>query len=70
MRTPIRLETLDNEHAVFRGSAEETFTRTSLVGEVELSQHYPAVMLQRSIWEDIGRPVAMMLTLEAIEVNV
>ncbi len=64
--TPITLHTLDDENAVFVGTAEETFTRTHPLGQFEVSGTYPAVFIQRTMWEQMGRPTALMLKLQAM----
>jgi len=65
IRTPVTLDILDKEHAVFTGSAEETMQQmVPFAGSIEVTGHYPAVFLQRQVWEDMDRPVMLMLILE------
>ena len=64
MRTPVTLDNLDKEHALFTGSSEETLERATMFGSVEVTGNYPAVFLQRSLWEDVGKPVLLTLVLE------
>lgn len=64
--TPVTLHTLDDENAVFVGTAEETFTRTHPLGQLEVTGTYPAVFLQRAVWETMGRPTTLMLRLDSM----
>lgn len=63
INTPVTLHSLDDENAIFVGLAEQTFTRRHPFGEYEVEGHYPAVFLQREVWENMGRPTALMLSL-------
>jgi hypothetical protein len=65
MRMEITLESLDSEHAVFAGLAEETIVRRHpLFGETEIDAKYPMVYFQRAVWEILGQPTSFMLVLE------
>lgn len=64
LRTPVRLDQLDKQHACFTGTAEETQTVQHPFGETEIATKYPMVFIQRSIWEGLGSPVAFTLVAE------
>lgn len=62
--TPVSLDRLDDDHAIFAGTNEEILKRAiPFVGEIEIDARYPTVWMQRSYWEAIGRPVEFMLRL-------
>ncbi len=67
LSTPVRLDTLDAEHAIFVGSSEATrhvhlpFSQEPL----EISVSFPKFVLERAVWEGLGCPTS--LTVAAYE---
>lgn len=67
VETPLMIESLDDDSVVFRGSAVETSTRTTMFGAAhEVESKFPALMLQREVWLSIGAPTSVMVRVETM----
>jgi hypothetical protein len=63
INTPIKIDHLNDQYASFVGTAVDTRTVSSLMGSQEVEQNYPAVYLQRGVWEGLGSPTLLTLVL-------
>lgn len=65
VRTPMTLNVLGDEYAGFVGTAEKTQERMDILGRTQ--EHtflYPAIMLEREHWIELGMPTKLILILE------
>lgn len=59
--TPLTLHSLDEQRAVFVGTAEEQKTFTTVFGEQTVDAKFPVFAISREHWDSIGRPVQFLI---------
>jgi len=71
LNVPLKLDLLDDEKVVFTGTDTTQVTRQTLFGqEIEAVTNWPGVMLPRNVWDEMGCPTVLMLTLDEVRVGV
>jgi hypothetical protein len=70
IETPVMLSHLDGDHATFNGLADQTRTFHTPWGEFESTGKFPVVVIQRDIWEDLGRPTTLVMSLDLVGADV
>lgn len=62
IETPLTLDRLEAEQAVFVGSAEKTVEFTGPLGMTgEGTYHFPLLAIGRENWEALGRPTRVLI---------
>jgi len=70
LNVPLKLDHLDDEKVVFSGTDTTEVTRHNLFGqEIEATTNWPGVLLPREVWEKMGCPTVLMLTLDEVRVT-
>jgi hypothetical protein len=65
IRTPMSLNVLGDQYAGFIGPAEKTHEVSGLFGDRhEQTYNYPAIMLERQHWEELGMPTSFIFMAE------
>lgn len=70
IETPVMLSHLDGDHATFTGLADQTRMFNTPWGDFESVGKFPVVVLQREIWDALGRPTTLALSLDLVGADV
>jgi hypothetical protein len=68
--TPLILDVLNSEAAVFVGTNHNEKTVQSWMGgEIEVTQKFPYLQLSRENWEALGMPTVLQMALSEVTVT-